>query len=374
MLSGWMYVRPDAVLVWRDPVVARALSRYRAVMLDKKPAKFMVARLVEAPEKPEELGLEELWRMHSELRPVFQEMLRDAWEGRLNAWRAERPRHSFLDVKAEIARRIVRRCMLCERRCLTDRTRGGRSICLLDDKAYVHSWFLHMGEEAPLVPSGTIFYGGCNFKCVFCQNWDVSQVGVRRGVPVSPKRLAEIQAELRRRGARNINHVGGDPTPSLHVILDSLRYLEVNVPQLWNSNFYMSRESMELLIDVIDIWLPDFKYGNNRCALRLSGVPRYLEVVGRNLLLAAQHGDMIIRHLVLPGHLECCTKPVLRWIADNLPRGRILVNIMDQYRPEHLVARYPQRWPDIARRPTYSEIAEAYRYADELGLNYRQVS
>ncbi|MDK2384556.1 MAG: pyruvate formate lyase-activating protein, partial [Candidatus Korarchaeota archaeon] len=102
--------------------------------------------------------------------------------------------------------------------------------------------------------------------------------------------------------------------------------------------------------------------------------PRYLEAVTRNLRVAAEHGDMIIRHLVLPGHLECCTKPVLRWIAHNLPAERVLVNIMDQYRPEHLVARYPDRWPDTARRPSYSEVAEAYRYAEELGLNYRQVS
>ncbi len=374
MMLEWMYVRPDAVLVWRDPVVVRALSWYRDVMLDRRPAKFMVAKLVESPEDPRGLGLEELWRLHGELRKAFLELLEEAVEGRLGIRGEPRPRHSFLDVKAEIAGRMVRRCTLCERRCGVDRAEGGRSICLLDDKAYVHSWFLHMGEEAPLVPSGTIFYGGCNFKCVFCQNWDISQANVRRGVPVSPRRLAEIQAELRERGARNINHVGGEPTPSLHVILESLRYLEVNVPQLWNSNFYMSRESMELLVDVIDIWLPDFKYGNNKCALRLSGAPRYFETVTRNLKIAVENGDMIIRHLVLPGHLECCTKPVLRWIAGNLPLDKVLVNIMDQYRPEHLVARYPDRWPDIARRPRYSEIAEAYRYAEELGINYRQVS
>jgi putative pyruvate formate lyase activating enzyme len=83
---------------------------------------------------------------------------------------------------------------------------------------------------------------------------------------------------------------------------------------------------------------------------------------------------MIIRHLVLPNHLECCTKPVLRWIAENLPREKILVNIMDQYTPMHLVARYPRRWPEIARRPRYEEIAEARRYADQLGILWEPIS
>ena len=81
---------------------------------------------------------------------------------------------------------------------------------------------------------------------------------------------------------------------------------------------------------------------------------------------------MIIRHLVLPGHVDCCTKPVLEWIAENCPRA--LVNIMDQYRPEHLVARYPEMYPDIARRPSAKELEEAYRHADELGLCWRPVS
>jgi len=370
----WLYIRPDALQVWRDPVVVRALSWYRDVMLNRMPAKFLIAKHVESSEDPSDLSLDELWRLHDRLASEFRELWSSIRGGEIKLEQLSKPKHSFLDVKAEIAWRLIRRCVLCERRCMVDRTRGGRSICLLDDKAYVHSWFLHMGEEAPLVPSGTIFYGGCNFKCIFCQNYDISQLDVRGGEPVSPRRLAEIQAELRGRGARNINHVGGEPTPSLHVILSSLKYLDVNVPQLWNSNFYMSEEAMKLLVDVVDIWLPDFKYGNNKCAQRLSGIPRYMEVVTRNLVEASRHGDMLIRHLVLPSHLECCTKPVLRWIAENLPREKILVNIMDQYRPEHLVARYPWRWPDIARRPRIGEIAEAYRYAEKLGLNYRQVS
>lgn len=246
--------------------------------------------------------------------------------------------------------------------------------CRLDDKVYVHSWFHHLGEEAPLVPSGTIFYGGCNFSCVYCQNYDISQVMPRYGEATDARRLAWIQHMLRIHGARNINHVGGEPTPNLPIILESLLHLNVNVPHIWNSNMYMTVEAMDILVDVIDLWLPDFKYGNNRCAMRLSAIPRYFEVVTRNLRIAAESGDMIIRHLVLPGHVECCSIKVLEWIAANLPLDRILVNIMDQYRPEHLVAKYPKRWPELARPVYREEVDRVCAYAKRLSIIYEPVS
>jgi len=374
----WRRLRPDAVAVWEYPEVRRALSWYYRVMVDEAPAKFLLARIVEAPFDPSKLDTEalreEARKLRGELRSLWERAKRGGYT--LEDYRKDSrggPSHSLLEVDAVLAWRYASPCILCERRCRVDRRRQ-IGACRLDIKTYVHSWFHHMGEEAPLVPSGTIFYGGCNFSCVYCQNFDISQTRPRAGEVVDARRLADIQRLLRVYGARNINHVGGDPTPSLHTIVESLLYLDVNVPQLWNSNMYMSIEAMEILTDIIDIWLPDFKYGNDKCARRLSAVPRYLEVVTRNLRLAAESGDMIIRHLVLPGHLECCTKPVLRWIAENLPKDRVLVNIMDQYRPEHLVAKHPRLWPEIARRPTREEIEEAYAYAAKLGLLYEYVS
>ncbi len=373
-MSTWVYLRPDALLVWRDPAVLRALHWYYSVMRDRKPAKFLIARRLEAPDNPYEMSLDELWRLHDRLQAEFRDVWGEIREGSLSLSELGRPRWSFLDVKIAIARRILESCTFCERRCGVNRYREAKGTCRLDTRTFADTWFHHLGEEAPLVPSGTIFYGSCNFRCVFCQNYEISQVNPFSGEVVDARKLAAIQRRLRETGARNINHVGGDPTPNIHTILESLKHLETNVPQLWNSNFYMSEESMKLLIDVIDIWLPDFKYGNNMCATRLSAAPRYFETVTRNLKIAVEHGDMIIRHLVLPGHIECCTKPVLKWIAENLPRDRVLVNVMDQYRPEHLVLRYPDRWPEIARAPSRREVEEAYRYAEELGLHYKQVS
>ena len=374
----WMRLRPDAIAVWDDERVRRALSWYRRVMLDEAPAKFLLAKLVEMPEDPSRLDtgalMEERERLAKEHRVLFEKARRGRYS--LEDYRRDArgaPRWSLLSVDAVLAWRLASPCVLCERRCRIDRRRR-IGACRLDIRTYVHSWFHHLGEEAPLVPSGTIFYGGCNFSCVYCQNYDISQTAPRAGEVVDAKRLAEMQRLLRLHGARNINHVGGEPTPSMHTIIESLLYLEVNVPQLWNSNMYMSLEALKILSDVIDIWLPDFKYGNNRCALRLSAAPRYLETVTRNLRLAVETGDMIIRHLVLPGHVECCSIPVLRWIAENLPRDRVLVNIMDQYRPEHLVARYPRRWPELARRPSLEEIEAVRAEADRLGIVYEPVS
>ncbi len=373
MFGEWFYLRPDAVSVWKDPEVNRRLSWYKKVMLNKAPAKFLIAKALDAGyslKDMEEMSEEELWRLHSSLSKEFQNMWEEAKGGK---WFKE-VKGNYLDLKAVLAKRLIegKPCRLCERLCPVDR-RERWGACLVDAKAYVHSAFLHMGEEAPLVPSGTIFYGGCPFKCVFCQNWDISQANPRGGEVLAPKELASVQKALRLKGARNINHVGGDPIPSAPFIIDSLRYLDINVPQLWNSNMYMTKELLELLLDIIDIWLPDFKYWNNKCALRLSGVKRYREVVTRNIYAAAQRGDMIIRHLVMPNHLECDTFPILDWIADNL-KDKVLVNIMGQYRPEYLVLKMPEKWPDIARPVSYEEIARARAYATKLGLVWEPVS
>lgn len=374
----WRRLRPDAVLVWSDERVRRALAWYYMVMRDVAPAKFLLARIVEFPDDPRRLSagaiLEEKKRLRRELEGMRRRALRGGYSLE-EYWRDARaaPEHSLLEADAVLAWRLASPCVLCERRCGIDRRRR-LGACRLDLKTYVHSWFHHLGEEAPLVPSGTIFYGGCNFACVYCQNYDVSQTAPRRGEVVDAKRLAVMQRLLRLHGARNINHVGGDPTPSLHTIVESLLYLDVNVPQLWNSNMYMSAEAMEILVDIIDIWLPDFKYGNDRCALRLSAVPNYTSVVERNITLASKHGDMIIRHLVLPGHVDCCSIPVIRWIAGNLPRDRVLVNIMGQYRPEHLVAKYPRRWPEMARPAEPREVWRVRLEAEKLGLIYEPVS
>jgi putative pyruvate formate lyase activating enzyme len=176
--------------------------------------------------------------------------------------------------------------------------------------------------------------------------------------------------DLRRRGVRNINLVGGEPTPNIHTIMLSLRYASEDFPVIWNSNMYMSEEGMKLLLGIVDLWLPDFKYWEDECARTLSGIPRYSEFVRRNLSMAYEFppGEIIVRHLVLPNHVECCTKPILTWVARNIPRA--LVNIMDQYRPEYRAHQVPQ----MNRRVSSDEMREAFELADSLKLRWRSVS
>jgi len=378
-------LRPDAILVWKDPEVARRLKWYRSVMLNETPAKFVVVRSLKAPNNLRDLREEELWKLHDELHEEAEERFKEEFGKGVDWERLKQANPSYLDLKIELARRILKKCRFCEWRCGVDRTAGQTGVCKLTDRAYVASFFHHHGEEAPLIGtegeggSGTIFFVSCNLNCVFCQNWDISHPRGRledAGVEVDAKRLALIARRLRLEGAANINYVGGDPTPNTWIIIESLKYLDVNTPILWNSNMYLSIEAMKLLIDLVDIWLPDFKYWNDECAKRLSNVRGkmgYREAATRNHLLASRHGDMIIRHLVLPNHLECDTKPILKWIAENIG-DRVLVNIMGQYRPEYLVQLNPEKYPDISRRPSMEEMLEAYAYADKLGIVYRPVS
>jgi putative pyruvate formate lyase activating enzyme len=362
------YLRPDALTVWQEEEVVKRLSHYKAVFEGRAPAFYRVAKRIPA-EFRQDADVEELLDIHRNYAKDFPKIYREFTVDNLGN---KIPGVSYLDLKIQIAKKMLEKCFFCEWRCSVNRARGEKGVCGLDSRVRVATAFLHMGEEAPLVPSGTIFFTGCSFKCVYCQNWDIS-TRVENGAEVTPQELADIAVKLYLRGAKNINYVGGNPDQQLHAILESLRYMDVNIPLLWNTNMYMSTEALELLLDIVDIWLPDFKYGNDACARRLSGVQRYFEVVSRNHKTVCEAGrDIIIRHLVLPGHVECCTKPVLEWISKNCSRA--LVNIMDQYRPEHLVARFPERWREIARRPKPSEIREAYNYADKLGLAWREVS
>ena len=365
-------IRPDSIRVWRDKGIRERLSWYYRVMRNSAPAKFIIVKRIPTDIDPtdKELGLGELLRVHSKLKDEFNRVWRDVRESP-KPWKeipSVKPKHTFLDVKVAIAYRLANPCQLCERKCGVKRDSGEVGACRVRGlKACVDTYFHHVGEEAPLVPSGTIFYAGCNFRCVFCQNWNISQPATPVGEEgcLDAKELATIQEWLRVSGAKNVNHVGGDPTPHLPAIIDSLRYLEVNVPQLWNSNMYLSELSMEILEDLIDIWLPDVKYGNDECAIKYSGAPNYVEVVERNVARAAKHGDMIVRHLVLPSHVRCCTEPIIKWLAKAAPNA--VLNVMDQYHPDYLVESHPEKWGELARHVSRDEMNEAFRIARDAG-------
>lgn len=267
--------------------------------------------------------------------------------------------NGLLDKKMAEAEKIFFDCQFCEHKCRINRNEE-IGICGIKE-ASIASHFMHYGEESILIPSYTIFFSGCNFKCVYCQNWDISQK--HNGFYIEPNKMAKYIEKAYENGAKNVNWVGGEPTPNIPYILKVLNEIDINIPQIWNSNMYCSIETMKLLNGIIDVYLTDFKYGNDKCAFRLSKIKNYTNIVKRNHKIAYENGEMIIRHLILPNHVECCSKPILKWIADNIPNAT--VNIMDQYYPTYKAYEYDE----INRRITTQEYEDVIKYAKELGIN-----
>jgi putative pyruvate formate lyase activating enzyme len=269
-------------------------------------------------------------------------------------------------------------CDLCARYCHVNRllTIEG-AVCRTGEQAVVHSFGPHHGEENVLRGwngSGTIFFSWCNLRCVFCQNWEISQKGLGRSV--EPTEIASMMLDLQERGCHNINFV----SPS-HVIAQILAAVEIavtkglNVPLVYNTGGYDSSEALALLDGVIDIYMPDMKYGDSSIARRYSKVRNYVEVNRAAVNeMHRQVGDLalderglarrgvLIRHLVFPGNIAATDK-VLEFIAREISPNTYL-NLMDQYRPCYRADEYPP----LDRPVTSAEYRAALAIAERHGL------
>ena len=320
------------------------LSNYYNILHKKQKAKYLLSKQIKVSFNKSD-STDELWILHD--KTLIKNKISNT-----------KIKQSLLDLKFELANRIFNNCCFCERRCGVNRyIKAGN--CKVK-QSVVSSEFLHMDEENILVPSHTIFFSGCTFHCVFCQNWDISQEV--NGLFISPGIISETIHKRKNQGSRNVNWVGGDPTPNLFFILKVLEECNDNIAQIWNSNMYCSNETMRLLDGIIDIYLTDFKYGNNTCAKKLSKVDNYLEITKRNHKLAYDNSELIIRHLVMPNHIECCSKPILKWVSKNIPNS--IVNIMAQYKPEYKACDYE----DINRRVYLEELLAVKEYAEKIGI------
>jgi len=357
----WTFLRPDAAAVLKDKTARESLDRYFGVMQNEKTAKFLIARSLPV-DFSKDAPTPRLWEIHSRLLEEFRVRENETdchleSVGQLGALC-----QSLLDLKIEIANRTTASCHFCTRRCGVNRDRGEKGYCKCGSKIAVSSMFEHVGEEPELVPSGTIFTMGCTMRCCHCQNWTISQ-WVEHGEIQSPEGLARAVERLRVSGCRNVNLVGGDPTPWLAQWLTVFRHVSTNVPVVWNSNSYYSEETAKLLAGFVDVYLLDFKYGNDECAKRISDAPGYWEACTRNHVYGKRFGELLIRVLVLPDHLDCCVKPILEWISRNLgPKTR--TNVMFQYRPEWRA----HEVPELRRRLTLAERERAIAMARQAGL------
>ena len=282
-----------------------------------------------------------------------------------------------LHRKIEEARSFLSPCLVCPRNCGADRLADKIGICRTGKNAIVSSFNAHFGEEPPLVGhggSGTIFFTNCNLKCIFCQNYEISQLG--EGEEVDSNKISSIMLYLQRLGCENINFVS--PTHVVPQILSSLpKAIErgLKLPLVYNTGGYDSIRTLRLLDGVIDIYMPDIKYASNSISEKLSGVKDYVDRNREAVLeMHRQVGDLqiddkgaatrglLIRHLILPEEMAG-TEEVTRFLSEKVSKNTY-INIMDQYRPCYNAGEVPS----LTRRITKQEYEEAVEIAKRNGI------
>lgn len=230
------------------------------------------------------------------------------------------------------ARALAAPCHLCQLRCAVDRLAGERGRCGLADQTVVYSRMLHFGEERELVPSYIVSFSGCSMHCTFCSE-DRHLRPPFAAPATDPVALAHALARelpAMRPAPKNLNFVGGEPSTSLPFILELVHHLErlwpAIPPLILNTNGLLTPEALELCRGVFDLFLVDLKFGPGDEGWRIGKVPDYFDTVTarlRELAAFKPAPDLWIRHLLMPGHVDCCTAPVIRWLEDHLPDARL---------------------------------------------------
>jgi putative pyruvate formate lyase activating enzyme len=354
-------LRPDALVALEDPLVKRALTRYVKILKENLPAKFLIAKKIPV-NFSEKMSEEQLWKIHEKGMKKFREVEEKVDSGKIKLENIKQPEENLLKLKCVLAEKIVTHCRLCERKCGVNRKEGEKGFCKAGLDWKIFGAHAHYGEEAELVPSGTIFQAGCSMKCVYCQNAPESMTP-ELGETWKIEEVARWIEKAKEEGMRNCNLVGGSPTIWLFNIINALKLVNTNIPIVWNSNAYYSEETAKLIDGIVDIYLLDFRYFSEECARKLSFAPNYPEVAKRNHLLAAKSGELLIRILVMPNHLECDAKPIIKWIKENLGEWT-RVNILSQYRPCWKAFEYE----GINRPLSYKEWKSVVEYAREIGM------
>ena len=286
-------------------------------------------------------------------------------------------RSGELEERVERARAILKSCELCPRHCQVNRLDGEKGVCRTASQAVVSSYGPHFGEEAPLVGiygSGTIFFTHCNLRCMFCQNYNISQLG--EGRAASKEEVARMMLALQEQGCHNINFV--TPTHVVPQILEALQVaagLGLCIPLVYNCGGYESVETLKIIDGIVDIYMPDMKYSDEKNGRRFSGIKNYPSVNQAAVKeMHRQVGDLqmdeqgvakrglLVRHLVLPNDIAG-TEGVVRFLAEEVSTNTYL-NVMAQYHPAHRAFKIPA----LSRPLSRQEFVDAVDLARRHGL------
>ena len=261
-----------------------------------------------------------------------------------------------------LARAALDDCVFCAHRCHVDRNRGEVGKCHAGSEARVFLSQTEVADELELIPTFAVALSGCDLRCSFCitglQSWNPSA-----GVQFNAREIAERAERAIARGARTIMLLGGEPTIHLPSVLELISSLGFRTRLVWKTNGHGTAEARDFLDGLFDVWLVDYKFGNDTCAARLAAIENYNVIVRENLVWSHQHSELIVRHLLMPGHIECCWEPVAQWLSANLPG--VKVSLRSGFWP----AWQARRMPELIRTTTHSEYSVARKIAIDYGLN-----
>lgn len=377
------FFRPSMIRYWNKQ--EDLFSRYRSIILEGNWPKSDICKEFSVDFQKTNT-LDELIQKHKRYSLLFRENLADS-----SILKNEKGEENFLDLKLTIAHQLLKDCILCERRCKVNRY-NQTGYCGLKATAIVQGLKIHIGLEPPMIPGGNIFLFGCNFRCDFCRNYHSWSIDEKK--PKLTDNFGIYINRLIKNGAININFDGGEASLNLNSIIQALKKNNNNAsnynntddnkhhnhnhhnvhnytnhkPIILSTNFYLTPIALEILRDIVDVWLIDFKFGNDACAREIAEIENYWKIITRNLKVIKNDNEIVVRHLILPGHLECCSKPIMDWIAKNLPNS-IPIHLMGQYRPFRKSKR-----TELNKKISHKDINEIQEYATELGINWKSVS
>ena len=263
--------------------------------------------------------------------------------------------------RAHAARASLACCQLCAHHCGVDRRFAPAGFCNAGPLARVFSAQTEVSDELLLGPVFAIAFSGCDLRCDFCitgrESWNA-----RSGEAADLDDLAARARAALEAGARTIMLLGGEPTIHLPDALELAARLPDDASLAWKTNAHGSAAARALLDGVFDVWVADYKFGNDACAARLSRTQNYTAVVRENLRWAARDHTLLVRHLLMPGHVECCWRPIAAWLAAELPA--VAVSLREGFWPAWLAYRHPELEGPAAE----TERAQARRIAAEYGL------